>query len=140
MPDRPIREWIVKFNNGDFDAPDVGTQCDAGWYDWFCRDTSLAKKTQVLGNLVKQIAQSSKIDQDTMYVFFKNNCPMCGKKYDSFSFCDIETGGVIYWVTKCDGFDNTPNGKRAQVYGRENDFEKALVEGTWRDVTAWFGV
>ena len=33
-----VREWINKFNNGEFDKKDYKTQCNAGGYDWFCSD------------------------------------------------------------------------------------------------------
>lgn len=26
-----VREWIEKFNNGEFDSKDIKTQCVAGW-------------------------------------------------------------------------------------------------------------
>ena len=39
-----VREWQVKFNLSGFDNPDRRTQIDAGWYDWFCKDTSLVIK------------------------------------------------------------------------------------------------
>ncbi len=38
-----VKEWIEKFNNGEFDKADYETQCAAGWYDWFCSDYALAK-------------------------------------------------------------------------------------------------
>ena len=135
-----LREWIEHFNNGDYDAADVHTQCEAGWYDWFCEDRELVAKTQCLGSLVKQLAQSPRVNQDTMYVFFKNNCPVCGELYDDFRFCDIESRDVIYCITPRDGYDVTPEDERAQVYGKENDFSEALVAGTWCDVAKWFGV
>ena len=38
--------WIDEFMEGNFDADDVKTQIKAGWYDWFCKDSSLASKTK----------------------------------------------------------------------------------------------
>ena len=42
MENITVREWIRKFNNGDFDEKDFDTQCKAGWYDWFCSNEGLA--------------------------------------------------------------------------------------------------
>lgn len=39
-----LSEWIQRFKSGEFDKPDTTTQIKAGWFDWFCRDTSLANK------------------------------------------------------------------------------------------------
>ena len=106
------------------------------WYDWFCRDTSLKRKGEALLKKLKVIASSNKFDNDKCYVFFKNNCPCYGNLYDDFRICDKETGDVLYCVVPKSGFKRDEG--RAQVYGVDNDFKEPLVEGTWRDVKAWF--
>lgn len=134
MTNMTIRTFINRFAAGDFESKDVETQCEAGWYDWFCRDTSLARKTEALGKKVAQLADSPKINLDTMYVFFKNNCPTWAPLYDDFRICDMETGDVIYTVIPaCKAYKG-----KAVVYGRENGFGAPLVEGTWKDVKKFF--
>ena len=129
-----LREWIVKFDNHEFDLPFRDIQIKAGWFDWFCDDKSLVGKTMRLGKKVKQIAKSKKINLDTSYVFFKNNCPCAGPLYDSFSICNIENGDVLYWITPKSGHSG-----KAEVYG-EGYFKEALAEGKWKDITTFFGV
>ena len=133
-----VEKFVINFLKGNYEAGDVDTQIDAGWYDWFCRDSSLAGKTKTLGNKVVQLLSSDKIDTENMYVFFKNNCPIYGSLYDDFRFCDIETGDVIYTVTPKSGHDN--NKGIASVWGRENNFKGPLIEGSWKDVKNFFGV
>ena len=41
-----LQSWIGSFILGDFDSEDVKTQIKAGWYDWFCKDSSLGRKTK----------------------------------------------------------------------------------------------
>lgn len=136
MDNQSIRSFIQNFDEGKYDAVDTKTQCDAGWYDWFCRDTSLAFKTKKLTRKLKVLLKSQKINQDTMYVFFKNNCPMDGSLYDDFRICDLETGDVIFAVVPSSGF-NSKKGT-AELWGRENGFDGPLVEGSWKDVKAFF--
>lgn len=138
MRDLTIREWLENYNAGKYSDPDVDTQITAGWYDWFCSDKALAGKTKKLASKVKRIAKSAKVDLDNMYVFFKNNCPMNGSLYDDFRFCDLKTGNVIFTITPKSGH-KCQNGA-AEVWGKENDFEKPLVQGTWKDVLNFFGV
>lgn len=128
-----IATFATRFQNGDFDSSDVDTQIDAGWYDWFCRDTSLKAKTQALGKKVMQIMNSEKIDVNKNYVFFKNNCPCVGSLYDDFRICDLETGDVIYTVVPRSGHT-----EMAEVYGRENDFDEPLASGKWTDIKKFF--
>lgn len=140
---KSLREQIKAFEAGEYDTKDVDTQIDAGWYDWFCKDTSLPLKTTYLFKKVLSILDSKKIDLDKHYVFFKNNCPVQGQLYDDFRICDLETGEVIYCVT--------PNRKvkittgyahiecHADVYGKENDFQESLIDGrSWKDVKNFF--
>jgi hypothetical protein len=135
MTNMNIDTFAARFLRGDFDLNDRQTQIEAGWYDWFCRDTSLAAKTEKLGRKVLQLMKSTKIDTEKNYVFFKNNCPMRGGLYDDFRVCDMETGDVIFTVVpRC-----THSGK-AEVWGRENEFKGPLVQGTWRDVKTFFGM
>ena len=132
-----IREYLEKFNKGAFHKSDVGTQIDAGWYDWFCRDGSLRNKTYSLTRKLSQIVGSEKINIDTMYVFFKNNCPVVGKLYDDFRICDMKTGDVIYTITPAVGYKDTYG--RSEVWGsKENDFKEPIVAGTWNDVLFFF--
>lgn len=118
-----VREWQVAFNNGEFDAADRDTQIDAGWYDWFCKDTSLKNKTKKMGNIVKKVKDGGRINLDTSYVWFKNNCPFVGRLYDDFRFADIETGKVLYTIC----IDDDRSDYKYEVWGRDNDFKGVLV-------------
>ena len=106
------------------------------WYDWFCSDKALLNKGRSLLTKLNAISKSNLFDNDKTRVFFKNNCPCNGRLYDDFRICDVETGDVIYCVTpksghKCD------NGK-GQVWGKENDFNEPLIEGSWKEIKEWF--
>ncbi len=129
-----LREWIERFNNCEFDNKDVFTQIKAGWYDWFCRDTSLQAKTKRMGTIIKRIKDGGKINLDTSYVWFKNNCPLVGKLYDDFRIADIETGEVILTVT----LNGAHYDKRYTVWGKRNDFKERLFEtDSSRNLVKW---
>jgi len=57
-----------------------------------------------------------------VYVFFKNNCPMSGPLYDSFSICDCKSGDVLYWVTGKSGHSG-----QAEIFSREKGFKEPLA-------------
>ena len=133
--EKSVNEFANKFLNGDFENADVKTQIEAGWYDWFCKDTSLQRKTVALTRKLRQLILSDKIDIYKNYVFFKNNCPFDGGLYDDFRICDMKTGDVQYTITPKYTVTGT-----AQVWGVDNDFDKPLVDGSWNDVKAFFGV
>ena len=138
MSNCTVRQWIENFNAGKYDSSDSQTQIDTGWYDWFCKDKSLRNKTYSLASKVKRIAKSPKVNIDTMYVFFKNNCPMDGTLYDDFRICDLETGDVIFTVVPKSG--HTSKKGATEIWGRENDFDGPLYEGDWKGALKWFGV
>jgi len=129
-----LRTWIERFNNGDFDAKDVTTQIEAGWYDWFCKDSSLANKTKRMGNIIKQFKDGGKIDLDLHYVWFKNNCPLGGPLYDDFRIANIDTNETIYVVR----ISSLKEEYRYKVYEKLNNFKKALFKANLtRKVTDW---
>ncbi len=135
-----VLKQLEKFRNGEYNSRDRDTQISAGWFDWFCKDTSLVNKTKALYRKVASVLDANetgkRFDPEKVYVFFKNNCPVSGNLYDSFSFVDIETGDVVFWITPASG--HKVDRMRAQVAGPENGFEKNLVEGCWNDVLDYF--
>ncbi len=133
-----LRVWLENYEKGLYNSEDVETMCNAGWYDWFCSDFTLSSRLKNLYPKVKAISNSSKVDIDKVYVFFKNNCPMNGKLYDDFRICDIETGDVIWTISPAVGYTKTFG--RSEVWGVENDFEKPIVSGDMMDVLKYFGV
>ncbi len=131
--------WIDEFMEGNFDADDVKTQIKAGWYDWFCKDSSLANKTKKMGNIIKQVKRGGKVDVENWYVWFKNNCPLNGPLYDDFRFADIETGNVMFTIQ----IDCCWNKTRYAVYGKTPDGEGHWDEPIYatdniKELIAWF--
>lgn len=131
-----IREFLENFDKGKYNNFNVLVQIEAGWYDWFCKDESLCSKTEILAEKLKQIVNSHLINQDKQYVFFKNNCPMCGSLYDDFRICDIETEDVIWTVIPSNG--HTVKKNKAELWGKLNNFESPIVEGTWQEIKNYF--
>ena len=132
----PLNKQIGNFLAGEYDSNDVRIQCDAGWYDWFCRDSSLARKTQTLFKKVIQISKTKKFDNKKVYVFFKNNCPMMGRLYDDFRICDLNSGDVLYTVVPRSGHDSMKGS--GEVWGKENNFSSPLLQGSWREIKNFF--
>lgn len=109
---------------GVFPASDGQTWC-FGFYDWFCSDRSLEARSKKLANqVIKFLGSNPQIDTKKHYVFFKNNCPMSGPLYDSFSICDIEDGEVQYWVTGKSGHT-----LEAETFSRAGGFDKPIATG-----------
>ena len=129
-----LSEWIQRFNSGEFEKPDTTTQINAGWFDWFCKDTSLANKTKKMGNIIKQIKAGGKVDLETSYVWFKNNCPLSGPLYDDFRIADIETNNNLI-VVQIDCFRNDT---KYTTFERLDGFEKPVYEtNSSRELVKW---
>lgn len=139
-----VSRWIDEFNEGNFADADIKVQILAGWYDWFCKDSSLVNKTKRMGNIIKKVKDGGKVNMADWYIWFKNNCPLNGPLYDDFRFADIETGEVQFTIQ----IDCCWNLRKFVVWGRkepgapfnsdkplfESDSAKELVE--WLN-TAW---
>jgi len=127
-----LREWQEKFKEGAFDAPDFRTQCNAGWYDWFCADSSLANKTKRLGKIVSKIHEDGRLDIDKCYVWFKNNCPMVGPLYDDIRISDMKTGENIIVIS----IDDKRSAAKYEVTILQPDvvFGTDHTDGKWKSV------
>lgn len=124
-----VSRWIDEFNEGNFADADVKVQILAGWYDWFCKDSSLVNKTKKMGNIIKKVKDGGKVNMADWYIWFKNNCPLNGPLYDDFRFADIETGEVQFTIQ----IDCCWNLRKFVVWGRKEpgspfDSEKPLFE------------
>lgn len=133
------REWSINFMMEMYSNPSRETQIEAGWWDWFCKDSSLKNKTYKMGNIIKKISGKGKVNLDKNYVWFKNNCPLNGPLYDDFRFADMETGEVQFTTQ----IDCCWNSKKYTVYGRTPDGEfhsdKPLFEtDSVKELVEWF--
>lgn len=109
---------------GVFPGSDGQTWCH-GFFDWFCSDRALENKSKNLANqVIKFLAANPQIDPKKHYVFFKNNCPMRGPLYDSFSICSMEDGEVQYWVTGKSGHTH-----QAETFSRAGGFSTPIATG-----------
>lgn len=123
-----VAEWINNFLNDEYTQKDFKTQVRAGWYDWFCKETSLRSKTYKMGQIIKQVKKGGKVDLDNWYVWFKNNCPLDGPLYDDFRFARKDTGDVMFTIQ----IECCWNKKKYTVWGR-----KPLPNGEY---TEHFGI
>ena len=129
-----LKTWIQRFNDNEFESLDVKIQIDAGWYDWFCRDTSLKNKTKKMGNIIKQIKDGGKVDLNNMYVWFKNNCPMSGPLYDDFRIANISDGATQLIVQ----LDSHWEDAKYTVYSVDYFFDKpVLLTNSSRELVKW---
>lgn len=129
-----VREWINNFNDGHYDSGDIHNQCDAGWYDWFCKDSSLKNKTAKMGKIIRGITNGTILDE--MYVFFKNNCPADDNGlYDQFKFCDINGPQEVQYAISIDcGWYRS----KYVVFG-EGQWNEPIFEcGDARELRDWF--
>ena len=108
------------------------------WYDWFCKETSPPNKTKSLIAKVKAIAKSSRFKADEVYVFFKNNCPVGGSLYDSFSICDLASGDVLFFISPHDGHSGKAEVWGPQTLKNEPDFGQIFQADNWAAVKEWF--
>lgn len=119
-----VNEWIKRFNNGEFESISTLTQIKAGWYDWFCRETSLRNKTKYMGNIIKKLKSNENFDLNNVYVWFKNNCPLAYPLYDDFRIADLETGKVLFTIQIKSPWSDF----NYSVYSHLNDFKDYVLE------------
>lgn len=119
-----LKEQFENFKNGRIIDNEGNENTCFNFYDWFCKDSSLERKSKKLYKSAIRFCKKFNIDLEKHYVFFKNNCPMNGPLYDDFRICEIESGDVMYNVTPKSGHSG-----EAEIWSRENNFQEALYTG-----------
>jgi hypothetical protein len=108
------------------------------FYDWFCSEKALKIKSKLLMTKAEKVMSKLGLDPETHRVFLKNNCPMSGKLYDSFSICNHdEEGEVVVWVAPSLGYTKM-QGKAELVDMRVRDEEgkpKTVTCNSWKELT-----
>ena len=132
MKQANIKQQLEAYAMGQF--MDAEGNTDRGcynFYDWFCKSSSLeGKARRLFSNLKTFLKHHPEIDQTKHYVFFKNNCPVVGSLYDSFSICDVENGDVIWYVTPKSG-----HSRMAEIWGVANDWKDPIkTSDTFREL------
>jgi hypothetical protein len=106
-----LAEQLNAFASGRIiDSEGLENDC-FNFYDWFCKDSSLERKANILFPKVKKFIASTRVDILDTYVFFKNNCPMNGPLYDDFRICD-ENGVLFTVIPKCG------HSGKAEIWGK----------------------
>jgi hypothetical protein len=119
-----LTHQLAEFEKGNIINSEGKSNTYYNFYDWFCADTSLQRKSIKLYRAVKKFVKYANIDTSKYYVFFKNNCPANGPLYDDFRICDRQTGDVIWNVTPKSG-----HSFKAEIYGISNGFKVPIAEG-----------
>lgn len=85
--------------------PDLYNQSNCfGFYDWFCRDSSLEARYKRALVKVKQMVKLGLIDGDKHTFWLKNNCPMSGSLYDDIRFNTVDGDEYIGGVAPSLGY------------------------------------
>lgn len=135
-----IKQWIEKFDNGDFNNKDRNVQIEAGWYDWFCDDSELRDRLYNMATIVKQLIRSPKLDLENMNVSFKNNCPIAFPLYDEIRFSEgMGINDVKYWIDINSGFQKSVFAVFEIKHALDTGFQESIFEcNTMNELIEWF--
>lgn len=134
MTNITLREWVKNYKEGKYKSTDVKVQIEAGWYDWFCSDGSLARRLQKFGSIAKRIENDYILDN--YRVWFKNNCPFVGPLYDDMRFepLDESLRDAKYFLI---AIDDERNPYKYCVYTARNNYDLEYGTNDKNELIGW---
>ena len=101
-----------------------------GFWDWFCKDSTLKSHFKSLLPKVKFLVQYKLINPETTYVWFKNNCPMDGSLYNDIGF-SLLNEDKTYIGGICPKSGHTPETSACSVWYFEDKQLKEIGFKSW---------
>ena len=89
-----VRDWITRYQNGEFKEKTLETQIDAGWYDWFCNDQELLEKLKKMAKIIVDVNNDYILDN--YKIQFYNRCPMDFPLFDEVLLKPIDKKETRY--------------------------------------------
>ena len=98
------------------------------FFDWFCKDTVIPRKSKSLMSIVRRLVSSDSFDATQCRTFFKN----LNSGEDLIYLIYIQYNDLVYLITlSVEG--------RFEVHCEEDD-SKPVQNGAWEDLLDYFGV
>jgi hypothetical protein len=117
-----LKEQLLAFREGKYLNSEGKESSYFNFWDWFCKDKALKAKADRLFKLTELFVRAMNVDLEKHYVFFKNNCPMCGPLYDDLRICSIDERKVIWNLTPKSGHSG-----KAELWGAANEWKGPIA-------------
>ena len=104
------------------------------FWDWFCSEKALKIKSKLLMTKAEKVMSKLGLDPEKHKVALKNNCPVSGKLYDSFSIESLEEDRVVVWCAPSLGF-KSQEGKAQLVLIDKEGNQTETTKASWKELT-----
>ena len=112
-----VKEFQNEYRNGNLKDNDVQTQINAGWFDWFCSDGNLPKRTRRVAQVIKRITNQNFFDAK---VVLRNVCPVASNLYDIIC---LQVEGIVIGVCLYYEDNGANNFDHYELFTSVSDYE-----------------
>ena len=130
MEFKNLNDFLTAYTSAAKGSAERDDIADSIWFDWFCKDSSLARRTKKFIRPLKEVVKA--IPEAGLFtrVSGKNNCPVDGPTYDVCRLFDLNDDFIVWLSFDCCNDDHrfVVEDKDADVHFETDDCDEAIAK------------
>lgn len=101
MEIKTLNDFLTAYTSAAKGSDERNSIAEDIWYDWFCKSSSLPRRTKKFIRPLKELVKAVPEAGDFTKVSGKNNCPVDGPTYDVLRLFDLDDDFVVCMSFDC---------------------------------------
>ena len=130
MEIKTLNDFLTAYTSAPKGSAERDRIAEDIWYDWFCKSSSLLRRTKKFIRPLKELVKAVPEAGDYTHISAKNCCPVDGPTYDGLRLYDLDDNFIV-WITFDCCFDKhrfAVENKEGDVHFETDDRDEAIAK------------